>query len=89
MLETALPQRSLSVEAVVGDLIDASARLLADIAKFGVALTELHVKHGSGSAGSLRMRLEAPGDLDVDSVASQLSRHVSVVSLVCADQHAA
>jgi len=89
MLETALPQRSLSVEAAVGDAIDASARLLADIAKFGLALMELHVTHESDGAGSLRMRLEAPGDLDLGSVAARLGRHLSVVSLVCDDQHGA
>ena len=89
MLQTPPHQRSLSVEAAVGDAIDASARLLADIAKFGLALTELHVTHDSGGAGSLRMRLEAPGDLDLDNIAARLRRHLSVVSLVCADQHAA
>jgi predicted trehalose synthase len=82
MLNTEL--RQLSVEAAVGDAIDASARLLADIGKFGLALAELHITHDSGGAGRLRMRLEAPGDLDVESVAARLARHLSVVSLVCA-----
>lgn len=84
MLDTGVRQRSLSIEAAVGDAIDASTRLLADIAKFGLALTELHVTHDSGGAGTLRMRLEAPDHLDLGSVASRLGRHLNVVSLVCA-----
>jgi hypothetical protein len=83
MLETER-QFSLSVDAIVADAIDASSRLLADIAKFGFALTELHVTNESDGAGSLRMRLEAPGDLDLETLAARLARHVSVISLNCA-----
>jgi hypothetical protein len=81
MSETRIRLRALSVDAVVSDAIDASARLIADIAKFGLALTELHVMHESCGFGSLRMRLAVPDDLDVESVSARLARHVSVVSL--------
>jgi hypothetical protein len=79
--ETERDQRDVAVTAVVSDPIDGAARLLADIAKFGLCVRELHVVSEPRGKASVRMTLAAPAGMDTRQICSRLSRHVSVVAL--------
>jgi hypothetical protein len=73
--------RRVELAGAVSDAVDGVTRLLTDVAKFGLAVRELHVFQRDCSGASIQVTLVVPSELDVANVCSRLRRHVSVISL--------
>jgi hypothetical protein len=73
--------RHVELAAVVSDAVDGATRLLADVAKFGLGVRELHILNEACGDASVRMALTLPSEIDAANICSRLRRHVTVVSL--------
>ena len=79
--ESEQDQRDVELAAVVSDAVDGATRLLADVAKLGLGVRELHILKEPRGDASVRMALTLPSEFDAANICSRLRRHVTVVSL--------
>ena len=79
--ESEQDQRDVELSAVVSDAVDGATQLLADVAKFGLCVREMHILSEARGDAAVRMALTLPTGVDAANICSRLRRHVTVVSL--------